>query len=161
MDHFVNENYLALSEAAKKISGNDVLQEELLHYALDEFLRKKDVEAIVGSGGAKFYIVKIMTNSWRSTTSPFYYSYRKENIEFEPYHETEGNEIAEEEDNTLEIADRAKQLLEKLPWYDRKLFETFVNEGHTISSLARATSIPRTSISLSINRIRKHIKRNI
>ena len=158
---FVSDNYLALQEAAKKISGNDVLQEELLHYSIDEFLRKKDVEAIVDSGGAKYYIVKIMTNSWRSVTSPFYYTYKKENIEFSSYHEVDEDAIAEEEDNTLELAEKVKEELNKLNWYDRKLFQTFVDENHTISSLARCTGIPRTSISLSINRIRKHIKKNI
>ena len=157
----MRDNYQALQEAAKKISGNDVLWEELLHYAIDEFLRKKDVESIVESGGGRFYIVKILTNSWRSTTSPFYYSYRKQDVEFTPYHEIDESTIPEEEDNTIELAQKVTNELNKLGWYDRMLFETFVKENHTISSLARSTQIPRTSISLSINRIRKHIKKNL
>jgi len=161
IDKFINENYKALQDAAKKISGNDALWEELFHYALDEFLRKKDVEKIVDSGGGKFYIVKILMNSWRSTTSPFYYTYRYEQKELTPYEEIDEDTIPEEEDNTLEVAEKIKQELNKLNWYDKKLFEVFVEEGHTISSLARSTGIPRTSISLSINRIRKHIKRSI
>jgi RNA polymerase sigma factor (sigma-70 family) len=161
VDKFINLTYRDLQDAAKRISGNDALWEELLHYAIDEFLRKKDVENIVLSGGAKFYIVKILTNSWKSTTSPFFHTYRKESNELTPYHEIDEDKIPEEEDNTLEIYDRVKEELNKLPWYDQKLFETFVGENHSISSLSRATGIPRTSISLSINRIRKHIKKSI
>jgi plasmid maintenance system antidote protein VapI len=41
------------------------------------------------------------------------------------------------------------------------LFETFVEENHTVSSLARATGIPRTSVSLTINRVRRFLKENI
>lgn len=145
-----------LEDAAKKISGNDPLWQELLHYTLDEFLRKPNVDEIIESGGGRFFCVRIMMNSFRSTTSPFYTTYRKPSDSIE-----EAEDLVEEEDDTKELVKKIKQELLKLPWYDRMLFETFVDEGHTISSLARATGIPRTSISLSINRIRRHIKKSI
>lgn len=157
IEQFVNENYGPLEEAAKRISGNDQgLWEELLHYTLDEFLRKPNVSDIIESGGGRFYCVRIMMNSFRSTTSPFYTTYRKPTESL-----SEAGEEIEEEDDTQELVKKIKDELQKLPWYDRMLFETFVDEGHTISSLARATGIPRTSISLSINRIRKHIKKSL
>jgi len=156
IEQFVNENYPVLEDAAKKISGNDPLWQELLHYTLDEFLRKPNVDEIIESGGGRFFCVRIMMNSFRSTTSPFYTTYRKPSDSIE-----EAEDLVEEEDDTKELVKKIKQELLKLPWYDRMLFETFVDEGHTISSLARATGIPRTSISLSINRIRRHIKKSI
>ncbi len=156
IDQFVNDNYTTLEDAAKKISGNDPLWQELLHYTLDEFLRKPNVDEIIESGGGRFYCVRIMMNQFRSTTSPFYTIYRKPSDSLE-----EAEDFVEEEDDTKELVKKIKQELQKLPWYDRMLFETFVDEGHTISSLARATGIPRTSISLSINRIRRHIKKSI
>jgi len=158
IEEFINENYLPLKEAAERISSGHDLAQELLHYTIDEFLRKKDVEIIIDSGGGRFYCVRIMLNSWKSVTSPFYHTYRKpaENIDIEDI-----QDVPEYDDPTTEIADRIKDELSVLPWFDRKLFEVFLNEGHTISSLARATGIPRTSISLTINRIRKHIKKNI
>jgi hypothetical protein len=98
-----------------------------------------------------------MTNSWNSITSPFYNEYRK------PSESIEGLEDIpdEKEPDILPTYLKAKSKLEKLPWYDQMLFDTFVKENHTVSSLARATGIPRTSISLSINRIRKYLKNNI
>ena len=152
----MNDNYTALKEAAERISGNDPLSEELLHYTLDEFLRKQNVEDIIHSGGGRFYCVRIMMNSFRSTTSAFYTTYRKPSSELE-----EVGEWPDEDDTTVETADRIKAELQKLSWYDQMLFDVFVDEGHTISSLSRATGIPRTSISVSINRIRKHIKKNL
>jgi uncharacterized protein YerC len=41
------------------------------------------------------------------------------------------------------------------------LFKTFVEGGHTYSSLSRDTGIPRTSISLTVNRVREYIKQNL
>lgn len=154
----MNENYIPLREAAERISGNDPLSEELLHYTIDEFLRKKDVENIIDSGGGRFYCVRIMMNSWKSVTSPFYYTYRKtaEECDIEAI-----EDLPDYDDPTTEIADRIKEELSYLPWFDKKLFEVFLNEDHTISSLSRVTGIPRTSISLSINRIRRHIKKNL
>jgi len=152
---FFLDNYDKLKEAAQNITGNDPLWEELLHYTIDIFLRKKDVEDIIKSGGGRFYCVRIMMNSYRSTTSPFYTEYRRPSAEL-----TEVQEI-EEEENLTEIADKIKKEIEKLNWYDKMLFEVYIDEGHTISSLARATGIPRTSISLSINRIRRHIKKKL
>jgi len=155
IEDFFQDNYDQLKQAAINISGGSELWEELLHYTVDEFLRKKNVEDIIKSGGGRFYCVRIMMNSYRSTTSPFYTTYRRPSSELEQVPEHE------EEDNTIEIADKIKKEIEKLNWYDKMLFEIFVDEGHTISSLARATGIPRTSISLSINRIRRHIKKNL
>ena len=158
VEQFMQDNYIPLKEAAERISGNDPLSEELLHYTIDEFLRKKEVDTIIDSGGGRFYCVRIMLNSWKSVTSPFYHTYKKPSNDFDI---DKIGDIEEDYDPTTEIADNIKRELDKLGWFDKKLFEVFYTENHTISSLARATGIPRTSISLSINRIRKHIKKNI
>ena len=158
VEQFMQDNYIPLKEAAERISGNDPLSEELLHYTIDEFLRKKEVDTIIDSGGGRFYCVRIMLNSWKSVTSPFYHTYKKPSNDFDI---EKIGDIEDDYDPTTEIADSIKKELDKLSWFDKKLFEVFYTEGHTISSLSRATGIPRTSISLSINRIRKHIKKNI
>ena len=153
----MTENYEELKIASTRISNGSPLSEELLHYTLDEFLRKSTLQDILDSGAGRFYCVRIMLNSWNSVTSPFYHTYRRTNVSLE-----EAEDVVEEEDlHTGELASKAKSLLADLPWYDRKLFETFIDENHTVSSLARATGIPRTSISLTINRVRKHLRKNL
>lgn len=154
----MQENYRELKEAANRISGNSQLASELLHYCVDQFLRRKDCEAIVLSGGGRFYIVRIMMNQWASTTSDFFHTYRRNDEQIKGEIE---DQIYEEDPSYMALADKVREELAKLPWYDRKLFDTFVNENHTVSSLARATQIPRTSVSLTINRIRKHIRNQI
>ena len=156
VEQFVIENYNPLKEAAVKITNSDELSEELLHYSLDEFLRKKNVEQIINNGGGRFYCVRIMLNSWRSTSSAFFYTYRKES----PSIEEVVNEI-EPEEYDLELVEKIENLLKQLPWFDRMLFDIYIKENHSISSLSRATQIPRTSVSLTINRVRKYIKKNL
>lgn len=152
----MHDHYIPLKGASIKISGGSQLADELLHYTLDSFLRNPKLEEILAAGAGRWFCVKIMMNSFRSVTSPFYHTYRNNPF---PLHEAQ--EPIEEEDPTAELAARAKTLLGHLNWYDRMLFETFVEEGHTVSSLARSTGIPRTSVSLTINRVRRYIKKNI
>ena len=153
---FLNDNYFPLKEAAEKISGHHELADELLHYTIDVFVGKPNVEEIVLSGGGRWYCVKILMQSWRSSSSPFYYTYRQPSVNIE---EAEG--IADEDEDLTEFAEKTRTELQKLPWYDRMLFDTYVNDNHTVSSLARATGIPRTSVSLTLNRVRKHVKRSL
>lgn len=152
-----SENYQSLKEGSIKISGNHELADDLLQYTIVEMLEKKNIQDIVDSGGALFYAIRIMMNSFRSTTSPFYRTYRKISDNLDdynniPYLEDDNHQITEER------AKRAQNLLDCLPWYDQQLFKVLVNENHTISSLSRSTKIPRSSVSLTINRIKKHIK---
>ena len=159
-EEFMSENYEELRKAAVRISENSPLAEELLHYTLAEFLMKTTLQDIINSGAGRFYCVRIMLNSWRSTTSPFFYTYRKPHIPLDEW--THISEVPEEDETpTIERAERAREVLHFLPWYDRMLFETFVDGNHTVSSLARATGIPRTSVSLTINRVRRFLKDNL
>lgn len=157
VEQFINDNYSELQIAAQKISGGDLLWEELLHYVIEEFLFKPNVEKIIESGGARFYCVRMMMNQYRSTTSPFYNKYRTptEEITFEY-----GEEPEVYQDHTDNLT-RIQDALDKLNWYDKRLFEIFVTENHTISSLSRATGIPRTSVNLTINRVRTYLKKSI
>ena len=153
---FLQDNYYPLKEAAERISGHDELAEELLHYTIDEFLKKPNVEEIVLSGGGRWFCVRILMNSWRSSSSPFYFTYRQPTVDIE-----EAEDIADEEEDLVQFAERTRSVLAKLPWYDRMLFDTYVADNHSVSSLARVTGIPRTSVSLTLNRVRKHVKSNL
>ena len=136
--------------------------DEFFHYVLDIFLRRPDVEAICQEGKPEAFILRIMLNSYRSTTSPYWVQYRKKGAY--SLEETQDEvDALPVEDNTdvIELAESVTEALSKLDWYEQMLFKTFVEENHTISSLSKATGIPRTSISLSINRIRKYVKSNL
>ena len=153
-NQFLENDYKALVEAAYKITGNSELSHDLLHYAIEEMSLKKNLQDVVDSGGARFYCVRIMMTQWRSQTGPFYKQFVKQNEDLE-YHDR-----AETEEEHLDIK-KVNHLLDELNWYDRELFRLFAAGNHTYSSLARETQIPRTSISLTINRVRRYLKKNI
>lgn len=162
---WTNQNYNKLLQAAKNISYNDELSEELLHYSLEQLLIKPNILEIVNSGGCEFYIIRIMLSQWRSTTSPFYKIYRKNVCQIDLDSYLERNDVADEIAQCTEqielTANQIQSELRNLGWYDQTLFKLYCEDGKTISSLARETSIPRTSISLTINRVKRHIRSKI
>jgi DNA-directed RNA polymerase specialized sigma24 family protein len=146
--------YPELIRAAKKITGGHALHMDLLHYSIEELYNKPNMTDIVHSGGLRFYLVRIMMTQWRSRTGPFFKQFG------DHYHKELNDNLREEETEHLDT-DRVHRLLEDLTWYDRLLFQTFMDGNHTYSSLSRETGIPRTSISLTINRVRDYIKSNL
>ena len=154
LNQFLEQEYTTLQQAAQKITGNNELQLDLLHYAIEELSGKQNLDAILESGGGRFYLVSIMMTQWRSQTGPFYKQFMKEHVDIATWDQ------AEEDEPTMDIT-RIRKILDGLPWYERELFKLYTDGQHTYSSLSRETGIPRTSIGLTIKRIRKHIKQNL
>lgn len=163
-NEWANLTYDSLKDASKKISQNSELHEELLHYSLEQLAFKVNLQEIIDSGGANFYVIRIMMNSWKSTTSPFYNIYRKPSVNLDEVSyltQIADDSSVEEEEYIMELSRKIKGELNALHWYENKLFSLYLEEDHTLSSLSRSTGIPRTSISLTINRIKSHIKSQI
>ena len=158
INEWCNANYYKLGEACRNIAKNDPLHEELLHYTVSEFLLKPNVQDIIDSEGAYWFCIRIATNSWWSSTSPFYRTYRTINESIENLPETSVIDIPYDEEEMLR---QIHNELSKLSWYDRMLFEAFADMNQNSSLLARETSIPRTSISLTVKRVRKHLKQKL
>ena len=146
------QEYPILIEASKKITNNHELYMDLLHYALEELYSKKNYEEIINSGGVRFYLVRIMLTQWRSNTGPFY----------KMFFNQKSNEISED---IIEYKEYDQQeleyikALEDLAWYDKELFKIFSDKQHTISSLSRETGIPRSSVDITIKKVRKILRK--
>ena len=151
---YLSNDYQALTEAANKITGNHHLALDLLHYGIEELSTKANLQDILDSGGARFYLIRIIMTQWRSQTGPFHRQFVKQHEELE-WHDKE-----EKEEKHLDL-DRVNHLINNLDWYDRELFKLFAEGNHNYSTLSKETGIPRTSIALTIKRVRKHIKKNL
>lgn len=153
-NEYLSNDYSALVEAANKITGNHELSLDLLHYSIEELSNKSNLQDIIDSGGSRFYIIRIMMVQWRSQTGPFYKQFVKK------HEELDWHDKPEKEERLLDL-DRVNQIIESLEWYDKELFKLFAEGDHNYSTLSKETSIPRTSIALTIKRVRKHIKKNL
>ena len=152
-NEWVTLNYDHLRRASTNISSGDSLSEDLLSECLLIFLSKPNVQEIVDSGGAMYYVVRIMVNQWKSHTSPFHKNYRRTvALDTMP-------EIPDEPSYDSDLEQKIQEELNKINWYSKTLFELHHLKGESISQIARETKIPRTSISVEIKRVKSHLKK--
>ena len=160
IQEWANNNYSPLKDACRRISEGNALSEELLHYVLSEFLAKPDVQKIVSSGGAFYFCLRMATNSWKSTTSPFYRMYRDTNLQCQ-IPDIPEEEPQEEEDNMESLWNHTQERMNELGWYEKELMQVYAENNGNASLVSRLTKIPRTSINLTIRKVKLHITQTL
>lgn len=187
ISEWTDNNYQPFKEACQRICEGNPLAEELTHYVLSEFLLKADVQDIINSGGGFFYVLRMATNNWKSTTSPFFRTYRDPNLriplnehhyqerqendrheELEPEHRQSSktkiqmNGIEEVSEWTFEeLYERVQTHIQTLGWYERELLQVYAENNGNASLVSRLTKIPRTSINLTIRKVKQHLTKQI
>ena len=157
-------NWNALERASKNISKGDILWSDLLNHCVLAFLEKPKAQDIVDDGYARFYIVRIMMNQWRSVTSPFYKLYRDpsgasvEELNIAEWYEEDAIEPDWNLDKVNAILDEMEGDKENAGWYHKKLIDLYT-ETPNYKKLSEMTGISRTSISKSVKRARQEIKK--
>lgn len=157
---WITNNWDQLEKAAKNITRSHVLWCDLLNHCMLEFLEKPEHTKIITDGFAKFYIVRMMLNQWRSISSPFYKIYRKndyQQVELDPNWTSDATEVEFDLEKIHAILDHMNGEKKNVQWYHAKLVELYAVTPN-YSKLSEMTKISRTSISKSIERARHEIK---
>jgi hypothetical protein len=152
---------------------------DLLAYCLEDFLCNKsiDYQYKISCIDEKLpnYIGYSMGLQIKSSSSPFWFKYRKEgynsrgiylaedgSVEIDPSVEIEVDEIDDEFDSPAYVKndlDCVRYALEQLHWYDRILVDDYFIKGLTYSSMHKKYNISLNSlkkdINSALNKIRK------
>lgn len=68
-------------------------------------------------------------------------------------------EIPEEEEIDIDaLAAVAKTQLDQLGWYEKELFSAYIDHNQNASALSKSTRIPRTSINLTVRKVKTFIR---
>jgi len=163
LNDWITQNWNQLQQASRNITKGHHFADDLLQHCLTDFLEKPQCEQIVKDGFARFFIVKMMMNQWRSVTSPFYKIYRQsdtvsaEGVNLAEWYHQEAHDPDWDIDKVKSILQYMQEDKENAGWYHVKLIELY-SETPNYKRLAEMTQISRTSISKSIDRARKQIK---
>jgi len=151
---WIDENYGNLLEITQKLSGKS--DPDVLHYALESFLTKKNCSDIVESGGAKFYIITILVRALRSGTNPYYKGeHLYTSLDFDVEEEKYVEPFAGLTDSVV------YKYIEDLFWYDKEVFLLYMSGKYTYKSLSEETGISRTSLNYTVNRVKDYLKKKI
>ena len=127
------------------------LTQELYLYLME----MKNIEKIKYNGTVNlFYVYKIIKSKFLNSIK------QSQKITVLPVEEDflEVEDLDYNYDNEHMLA-ATKDLLENdVHWFDSKLLQTYINEGHSIASLNQATGISKSSIWTSLDKTRKYIK---
>lgn len=158
MDKWFSHNYNKLKTICKSVSKeNDV--DELLHFCIDILISNEKFNNIVEDSGKIYYFTRVVINNWKSTSSPYYTTYRKEKPKIIDY-DIELPNIEGEEEVEIDM-DWVRKQLEELKvkdWYYARLFELYIDEGCSLTKLNKRTTIPLAPLSRDINKVRTILK---
>ena len=175
----VTQWYAKMYKDSMQISGANFEKygNDLLAYCLEDFLCNKDIEyqykVAVQDNKLPNYIGYSMGLQIKSSSSPFWFRYRKEGYnsrgiylvedgreEIDPLIEI-GEEMDDEFDSPAYVKndlDCLRYALEQLHWYDKILIEEYYIKGMTFRDMHKKYNISLNSLKKDINKALAKIK---
>lgn len=183
----MNKIYVIISELSDEfkkmcygITTNKTDIEEAVQELMLYFLQMnpETLKAIYDKDGKKGIIrygAVVLRRALTSPRSPFYYKYKKyySNLKYRTITSTQNDlndfyssvykspadiRLEKYQWTKLEEIDKA---LDKMYWYDKKVFELYYYEGNTLDSLAKKTGISRNSLFTTIDKVRDLLKKEL
>lgn len=146
---------VAFNFTKDRLTAEDLLQDVYLH-----LLEMKDLEKIIYSEKDLnlFYIYKLVRSKFINSTNK-----RKklpQTLLDEDVQEFSANQEydIDKDENQEMLLKIVSEGLDELHWFERKLFETYHGEEHSIQSLHEATKISRNTIWVSLNKTKNYLK---
>ena len=153
-----SKQYKNFKQIAYIICGGDERTEDLLHDVLFQ-LNKNKVYNTLSEKDQVFFFVRTISNQYRSNNSLFRRTYRK--YQFEQL--TPNIELVDEAYQERPTMDWIREMLEtELEvnpsfWYNKGIFELWIENKGFIERIHKQTKIPRYSIIDTINEVKKLI----
>jgi DNA-directed RNA polymerase specialized sigma24 family protein len=149
LNDWIENNFKELKSICNKITrGADY--DDLLQICIEQFLKNQKVDDIPDKEKL-FFFARIVRNNYNSNSSPYYNTYRK--FKFSEIN-NDDIQYLEYEEPVVDL-DWVKNELNQLEWYFKRLMELYIEEGCSITSLSKRTTIPINSVSRDINKVRK------
>lgn len=148
--HYIQQHYDDIRKWLYNITKGERphLYDDFVHEVITIFLEHKKAPIAIETGTARFFLVRIGLNQWRSSTSPFHYQYRDSFLDYsekeaayEEYDET-GDRLT---DIVFRALDEMYQGTEKTK-YEAILITYYFNNNSNYSEVGRQLGVPHTSV---------------
>ena len=161
---FFVTNYNKLLRTANYYVGED-LGGDLLNDLCLRYLQNERVEKICARGELLQYTTRAIQICSFSTSTPFYYKYRKDRARIAreyPLHLL--SDTAEiEQKNHQQIENQIAEvfcILQEIRWLDAEIFKAYHLHDHSIRTLSDATGISKATIYKAIKTAQTYLKEN-
>ena len=147
---YIEQNYTEIRQWLYNITKGErpQLYDDFIHEVMCIFLENKKSQLAIDTGTARFFLVRIGLNQWRSSTSPFHYQYRDSFLDYSEK-ETAFEEYDSTEDVLMEVIFRGLDEMyngtEKSK-YEAILITYYFNNNSNYSEVGRQLNVPHTSV---------------
>lgn len=147
---YIEQNYTEIRQWLYNITKGErpQLYDDFIHEVMCIFLENKKSQLAIDTGTARFFLVRIGLNQWRSSTSPFHYQYRDSFLDYSEK-ETAFEEYDSTEDVLMEVIFRGLDKMyngtEKSK-YEAILITYYFNNNSNYSEVGRQLNVPHTSV---------------
>jgi RNA polymerase sigma factor (sigma-70 family) len=147
---YIETNYSDIKKWLYNITKGErpQLYEDFIHEVIIIFLENKKSQDAIDTGTARFFLVRIGLNQWRSSTSPLHYQYRDSFLDYTEK-ETAFEEYDSTEDVLMEVIFRGLDEMyngtEKSK-YEAILITYYFNNNSNYSEVGRQLNVPHTSV---------------
>lgn len=153
------KEYQKYRKIAIKICKNDERTMDLFHDVLIQLSTNQKFQEL-SEDQRKFFFIRAISNQFYSNNSYFYREYRQKNntTQFSESHEQPETEY--QEPLTMEwVQETLQKRLEEKPedWYDVGIFRLYI-EHKKLETIHRKTTIPKYSLRITINSMKKWLK---
>ena len=160
---------------------DEAVQELMLYFLQMNPQTLKNIYEKDGTLGIIKYGAVALKRSLTSKRSNYYYKYKKyythldkfryyssstidENNPYDNYNYNKDlSNLPEKklDDYQWKKLEQIDKELDKMNWYDKKIFELYYYEGNTLDSLAKKTKISRNSLFTTIDKVRDILKKEL
>ena len=164
---FIDTNYTEIKKWLYNITKGEKrhLYEDFIHEVILIFLSNHLSQQAIDSGTARFFLVRIGLNQWRSSTSPFHYQYRDSFLDFPDREDAAAEEYDMTEDILIEmLLDGLDKMYNGDARYEATIMIIYFSMGSNYSAVGRELGIPNTTIRKivlrGIDKLKYTIKQN-
>jgi hypothetical protein len=155
-DMWIQANYQNLVKTTKNIVKNDDDGDDLLHCVLEQLLKNKMFIEMEDKDRLYFFI-RTLKNNYFSSTSPYYYQYKKPFVNQTEFNESNFDSVSETDYQEKPDIDWVHRELNKLDWFNRDLFLLWMELG-TLTAVSQRTLIPINSVGRYIKKTKLKLR---
>lgn len=146
---YIQTNYSQVKEWLYNITNGERpdLFEDFVHEVIIIFLDNKNSQQAIDTGTARYFLVRIGLNQWRSSTSPFHYQHRLIHTEQIKNDNTPSNEYDPTIDLNTEVMFQAlNEMFESKKRYEAYVIILYHTLGNNYSAVGRKLNLQATTI---------------
>lgn len=152
VNEYIEKNYYLLKNEFYKIASDNKNEsvEDLFHDCLEIFMRHKKAQEVIDNGTAKFFLIRIGLNQYRSTSSDYHFTYRLPLTDLMDEIEVPDEEYDVTEDVMMDVLMQSLDSMYKKDdtRYRAMIIILYHSLGNNYSEVERQFNIPRTTVRL-------------